>query len=286
MIAKSYNPYKDLTIYLPSSGRADSFWTINYLSRSAKEVSQFRVPAKEYKDYKMLAFTNKVAIDTHNEQEIPTIAYLRERLIKECKTRYILILDDDFRFFYRPNPKDWHLKYIPTIKYFDKIMEFVMRHVRKHRFAQASLSLRQGNHLVPEDWGYGKRYSGVLLYDLHQLEDIKLRRVPTMQDFDIAMQLTRKGRPSAVCYRYAAGEMGGNNAPGGASPYRTLTMQEEAAKKLTKLHTPYVKLIQKHTKSSWGGNATRYDVMMYHQKALKSSGLTIEEYLDGSRKGK
>lgn len=282
MIARSYNPYNDLTIYLPSSGRADNFWTIDYLSRAALENSVLCVPRNEWGSYES-RHIQKARIKVHDSEQFPTIAHVREKLIKQCPTRYILILDDDFRFFYRPNPADWHLKYIPNAEYFDRIMEFIMRHVKKYRFAQASLSLRQGNHLVPEDWGYGKRYSGFLLYDLHQLEDIKLRRVPTMQDFDICMQLTRKGRPSAVCYRYACGEMGGNNAPGGASPYRTLAMQEEAAKKLTKLHAPFVKLIQKHTKSSWGGNATRYDVMMYHQKALKSVGLTIEEYLDVQR---
>lgn len=287
MIARAYNPYKDLQIVIPSSGRANKFYSIKELSEKALDNTVLQVPHTEFLEYEE-KYIQMVRICKHHAERIPTIAHVRELLIErycaENKKRYLLILDDDFRFFYRPNPKDWHLRYLQEAgkDAFDRMMGEIMHHVKKHRFAHTSLSLRQGNHLIKEDWSYNKRYSGFLLYDLYQLKKIHLRRIPTQQDFDIALQLLRKGKPSAIMYKYAIGEMMGNNAEGGASPYRTLKMQDKASKMLAKFHPGFVKVVKKFTKSSWGGNTERTDVLMFHKKAFESSGLTIEEYLDGN----
>lgn len=95
-------------------------------------------------------------------------------------------------------------------------------------------------------------------------------RIPLMEDFDIILQLLRRGIPNPILNQWVHNQ-GGSDVSGGCSIYRTPELQADCAHKLAELHPGFVKVVQKETKSSWGGG-TRTDVTIYWKKAYESSG--------------
>jgi hypothetical protein len=63
----------------------------------------------------------------------------------------------------------------------------------------------------------------------------------------------------------------GSSADGGCSTYRTPELQAQAARLLAELHAPYVKVVEKETKTAWGGG-TRTDVMIQWKRARHNAG--------------
>jgi uncharacterized YccA/Bax inhibitor family protein len=53
----------------------------------------------------------------------------------------------------------------------------------------------------------------LLAYNLDKFDGIELARTKVMEDFDINLQLLKKGYPSKVSYYYAQGQ-GSSNAAG------------------------------------------------------------------------
>jgi hypothetical protein len=90
-----------------------------------------------------------------------------------------------------------------------------------------------------------------------------------MEDFDVTLQLLRKGHRNAVLNQWAQ-DQGTSNAPGGCSTYRTPEVQAAGAYGLQKLHPDFVTVVDKETKQAWGGGV-RKDVRIAWKKALESS---------------
>jgi hypothetical protein len=98
-------------------------------------------------------------------------------------------------------------------------------------------------------------------------------RIPVMEDFDVNLQLLRAGKPSLMLTTWAHGQQQ-SGAPGGCSTYRNMELQAEAAYALAKLHAPFVRIVQKTTKGSFGGG-TRTDVQIRWKQAYLSSGAVL-----------
>jgi hypothetical protein len=98
-------------------------------------------------------------------------------------------------------------------------------------------------------------------------DGIEIGRVKVMEDFDVNLQLLKKGRPSKISYYYAQGQ-GSSNAAGGCSEWRTMEVQSQGAERLKALHPDVVEVVEKETKTAWGG-ATRKDVKVQWKKAYK-----------------
>jgi len=107
----------------------------------------------------------------------------------------------------------------------------------------------------------------VLAYNLDFFDGIELGRVKVMEDFDVNLQLLKKGLPSKISYYYAQGQ-GSSNAAGGCSEWRTLEVQSQGAERLKELHPEVVEVVEKETKTAWGGG-TRKDVKVQWKRALK-----------------
>jgi hypothetical protein len=90
-----------------------------------------------------------------------------------------------------------------------------------------------------------------------------------MEDFDIQLQLLRKGMPS-ISINTMVQNQRGSGLEGGCSTYRTVEIQEEAARTLQSYHPEFVSVVQKQTKSAWGGGV-RTDVVIQWRKAYESS---------------
>ncbi len=195
----------------------------------------------------------------------------RQFLIENTKTRYLLLMDDDFRFCYRPDLNSSSLVYlepdsIKLIRMFE-----TMRNMASD-YAHVGISHRSGNHNYNKAFKFNTRIAGVFLYDLSVLrrEKIKLGRVVLMDDFDTILQLLRKGLSNVVLYRWCYNHIGNSNSKGGCSNYRTIEMQNRDAIKLAELHYPFVKLMTKKS-TTWRNMTERTDVRIYWKKAYESS---------------
>ncbi len=87
-----------------------------------------------------------------------------------------------------------------------------------------------------------------------------------MEDFDVQLQLLKRGLGNACLYYWAQGQSK-TNAPGGCSLWRTHEVHEAAARRLAELHPGLVRLRQKANKTDAGGFGTRMEVTIAWKKA-------------------
>lgn len=140
-------------------------------------------------------------------------------------------------------------------------------------YAHAGVLAREGgNRAAEHDYLYATRAMRVLGYNAHVLAaaDIQMDRVRAMEDFDVCLQLLRRGYANVVLCGWWQGQ-GNSGATGGCSEWRTLEVQAQAARALKKLHPEFISVVKKETKGAWGGGV-RTDVRVAWKKAYKSSG--------------
>jgi hypothetical protein len=101
--------------------------------------------------------------------------------------------------------------------------------------------------------------------------DVVHGRVDGMSDFDVNLQLLRRGCASYVFYRYAQGQKG-TQAPGGCSLDRTLEKHEAEVDFMVREHAPFVTKRLKKNKTG-GEFGTRPEVTIYWKKAFESAGV-------------
>lgn len=180
----------------------------------------------------------------------------------------VLMLDDDLRFFIRR--LDDRTKFLKATET-DIGDCFALLASEMGGFAHGGIVAREGGNRVKNDVVHNTRLLRALAYDVSILRKVGARfdRLPVMEDFDVSLQLLRAGYPSIGLAAWVQDQTK-SNAPGGCSTYRTLDVQAEGARGLAKLHAPFVTVLEKTTKTAWGG-ATRTDVRVSWGKAYASS---------------
>ena len=178
----------------------------------------------------------------------------------------VVMLDDDLRFSRRrtDNPKLFEQATHRDIAgaFYD------MKAMPSLGYVHFGMSARGGANFVTDDYVQNTRMTRVLGYDVKtfMMQGIRFNRVPLMEDFDVTLQLLRKGYPN-ILINDLVHDQGSSNAPGGCSTYRTMEMQAEAAEKLASLHPEFVTVVKKQTKTSWGGQE-RTDVRVRWKAAF------------------
>jgi TET-associated glycosyltransferase-like protein len=118
---------------------------------------------------------------------------------------------------------------------------------------------------------YNSRPLRVLAYNLSMVNSYKFR-TRVMEDFDMSLQLLRAGYDSII-YNDLVQDQYSTNTPGGCSSYRSLKVQEHAAKELKRLHPDYVTVVKRAPKREWVGlGGERTDVRVNWAKAAKDGG--------------
>ena len=177
----------------------------------------------------------------------------------------IIMVDDDIEFYIR-RPGVINLRKMTpaeTNHMFNRIA------VRLGQYKHVGVGHREGHGHVKDDYAINSRYIRLLAYDVETHLSCEHGRVPVMEDFDIALQLLRRGFPSYIYYCYGQGQKK-TQSPGGCSDYRTKEKQAEAAYKLAALHPGFVKIRVKRNKTG-GDFGTRTEVTIYWKKAYDSS---------------
>jgi TET-associated glycosyltransferase-like protein len=245
-----------MEIYIPSRGRVFQE-TFTSLPKELQERVHFIVP---YDDMNIQGvFCHKTP------KEIDGIGPTRQWIIDQAQDKKIVMLDDDIVFATRR--EDEPAKFRPSV---DHELRLLFDSIDSHldSFAHVGVSTREGGNRDTNSLVFNTRLLRILAYrtDVLRSEEVRFDRLEFMEDFDVTLQLLRKGY-SNVKINWIVHNQRSSNAPGGCSTYRTLEKQSQAAKGLASLHPKFVAVVQKTTKTAWNG-ATRDDVIIQWKRAF------------------
>lgn len=250
-----------MKIFIPSRARAtQANHTWDHLPGHFKERAKIVVHKSEAAEYlERFPKKNILAVDTSG------IGNVRQHIIDISKGA-VLMLDDDLSFFARR--ADDPTKLVKTTESGRSHMLCCVAELMENDgYAHVAIAVREGANRNTDELLFNTRCLRALGYNATILKKEKVRfdRLPVMEDFDVALQLLRKGYASATLNTFVQ-DQGTSNAPGGCSTYRTKDVQELGALGLERLHPDFVTVVQKETKGAWGGGV-RTDVRIAWKKA-------------------
>lgn len=257
-----------MQIYIPSINRVDEQPTL--LQIPPEFPVTLVVPERQVKSYReKWGNAGNVTVLGHPES-MNNIGKVRHFILEHAYPNDVLMLDDDLVFFKRRLDErdkfcDCDINDVDTMLSDCRNMLSVYAHI--------AIATREGGNRYTEDYNENTRGLRALGYKTTILRDqgIDFGRLPVMEDFDVTLQLLRKGYANRILNWMVHNQAHGSGASGGCSTYRDLKMQEEAAHALKKLHPEFVTVVEKTTKTAWGGNVTRTDVRIQWKKAYESS---------------
>jgi hypothetical protein len=251
-----------MKIFIPSLGRVDQTnHTFENLPPAIRKRAVMVVSPKE-----VVAYSARFGADNVVPVAAKGIGKVRQRIIDICDGP-VLMLDDDLSFFARREDDPTKLrKATPE----DVTAMVGAMAATLEDCAHAAIAVREGANRNTDPVIYNTRCLRALGYNATILKghDIRFDRLPVMEDFDVALQLLRKGFRSVTLNRWAQ-DQGTSNAPGGCSTYRSREVQAQGARGLAKLHPDFVTVVTKETKGAWGGGS-RTDVRVAWKKAYES----------------
>lgn len=216
------------------------------------------------------------------EGAVDGIATTRDWIMKrsiEFRYKKIVMVDDDLHFIQRglmPDKTDeTHLRPCPPSGFRD-LLSWLSNTLDK--YAHCGVSMREGNVFLPglhrdEETIRAIRMVGYRT-DIVCKEQVFFRKeVEGREDFDMTLQLIKKGYPNLVTYHWAQGQKTAN-APGGLHGMRSDSQMEATAQILANFHKGIVKTVKKVNKTG-GMSGERVDVMVYWKRALNMSGKKI-----------
>lgn len=184
----------------------------------------------------------------------------------------IVMLDDDIEFYKRRNQHsegdDWWKLTGTTTEETDELFHWIYNTLKN--YAHCGVSAREGQNRVREAEVLNTRYMRVLAYRTDAYMSVALNRIDVMEDFDVELQMLRKGWQCLVNYEFAQGQKK-TQMEGGCSGWRTHEVHNAGAEKLAELHPGFVRLREKQNKTDRDGFGTRKEVTVYWKKAYASS---------------
>ncbi len=253
-----------MDVFVVSRSRFEKSDTLEDLGNSSKRA-RLVVPKGQLPQYKDLA--NRYDCELIG-CPVDGIALTRQYCGKLADNDKFVMFDDDLRFYKRITPEDWRLRYLPDLNLKASLMLLDIERTLDD-YAHCSISAREGNNRLPYEGVECSRPLRVLAYRKDEFVDLEHGRVKIMEDFDVTLQLLRRGFPNMVIAKWAQGQKQ-TQMEGGCSDYRTLELHEKNVKIFAQLHDGYVKLRQKKNKSG-GEFGHRLEVTVHWKKAHESS---------------
>lgn len=260
-----------LRLYIPSMGRAHvPGGPLAQMTPGVRALYQATivVPDAEvniYQAYNRFSYTKVIGCPETG------IARTRQWIAKHCDTNKFVMMDDDINFIVRVAPDDWKLREAYQNEVHDMM---VWIEGLLETYGHVSVSTRQGNNRLPTGSSpiivENSRTLRVLAYRRDDFLSVEHGRVEVMEDFDVNLQLLRKGIANCQLAHWAQDQKM-TNAPGGCSTYRTHEVHERSARKLADLHPGIVTLRQKENKTDRAGFGTRTEVTIQWKKAISQA---------------
>lgn len=255
-----------MDIYIPTFGRASPAKqpTLQQLTMAGVSPTLV-VQAREVDKYDWYDGNILILPD-----RIRTISATRDYLVHEIgDDPHMVMFDDDLHFavrraddptkFRQPEPHD----ITRMVESIDKRLE---------TFVHVGIGPREGGNRNTEPLVYNTRLMRVLAYDRGFMREqmVTFSPMELMEDFHVSLQILRMGQDTLMLNQWVSNQAGGSNAAGGCSTYRSDALQAAEAAKLAARHTGFVRVVQKDTKTAWGGR-TRTDVVVYWKRARESA---------------
>lgn len=195
---------------------------------------------------------------------------------------HFVIVDDDLSFYKRAtdDPEDPALRAVEGTE-LQEMMDWVSDQLCDG-FAHCSIASREQSFQMSAKGSYFQQSVRPMRFYAYNNETLLEHDVSfstgvsndAMCDFHMTLNLLELGYPNIVSGQYAHNQYGGSNTPGGVSEYRDLEVLRQSAVALKAAHPNFVRLVEKTTKTSWGGTAdnpvTRTDVVCSWKKSLGS----------------
>lgn len=251
-----------MRIFIPSLGRADQVHhTIDHLPPVVRGQAKLVIGAKDFK-----AYAARFGEDALYVVDVKGIGKVRQHII-DISEGPVLMLDDDLSFFVRRQDDP---RLLEKAKPADvtKMLSAMKRVLND--YAHAAIAAREGANRNTDEVIYNTRCLRALGYNASVLkkEGVRFDRLPVMEDFDVALQLLRRGYPSITLNKWCQ-DQGRSNAPGGCSTYRSMQVQSKGAHGLARLHPDFVTVVAKKAKGG-GEWAEREDVRISWKKAYEA----------------
>lgn len=260
-----------MRLFITTLGRVESQRTLKNLSPTLRERTSLVVQEHEFSQYSA-RWQDSVRSVIGLPPEIRTLGPTR-RMMHEMARRdglpYYCLLDDDLDFYIRRDPTDWRLS-TPTDEELEGMFDQVEVKLQQG-YMHVGVSGREGNNRVMDYGVECTRYMRLLAYRTDMPDECIAGRVDGMSDFDLNLQLLRRGLPSYVFYRYAQGQPG-TQSPGGCSLNRNLESHEREIDKMVAWHAPHVRKRWKENKTG-GEFGSRPEVTISWKRAYQE-GLT------------
>lgn len=258
-----------MEIYIPTLGRAHRQITLHGLPKAWQKRVFLVVQDADY-------WENKTEYDKLHKmvrgivllpKEITTIAPTRKFIMETATDPTVVMLDDDLVFSRRRADEPTKFEAMENKDYdemFDQLAHLLQR------YAHAGVSHREGANRKTEEFVKCSRQMRVMGYnrDLVNAHGVEFGRIEVMEDFDVCLQLLRKGETNILLNNWVHNQSG-SDAEGGCSTFRTPAVQAECTKQLSKLHPGFVKIRTVPAKGGWGYD--RVDVTISWKKAYESS---------------
>jgi hypothetical protein len=256
-----------MKIVIPSRGRPNKQTTIESLPKNLRKDVVLIVPINELHLYWHWG--------AHVElrDQAPGISGISDKRqwIAEQYGPKVCMVDDDLVFAMRRD--DDPTKFRTAL---DQDIELLFGSIESglENYAHVGVSGREGANRKIDPLIEVGRMTRILGYrtDVLQKEGCRFDRLQFMQDFDMTLQLLRRGYPNCII-NWAVQNQGGSNSEGGCSTIRTPEAHAVAANGLASLHPEFVSVVEKTTKTAWGGGV-RTDVRVQWKEAFKSAGIT------------
>lgn len=187
--------------------------------------------------------------------------------------KYIWLMDDDLQYFKRN--EELLLRKCDTAEIEE--MFFTMRE-HLNEISMVGISTRLGNNRITGPYDEINRVTRSYAIATEAFQKVGATFAPfepfTAEDFHMALCFLEKGYKNRILHTFAQEDVGGSNAEGGCSLYRTAEVQRKTSFWLAENHNS-VSVKGKYTKGAWGlqeladGRNFRVDVIVQWKQAYK-----------------
>ena len=252
-----------MLIMIPSRSRAGKVDTLKSLPKSWDPSKIFLVVPHEQATEYGRAYPKTQIL---SQSGISGIGPARDLCIDYASGRgeNVLMLDDDLTFAVRRN--DYPTKFWPVTD-FDVACALKETEMHLGTYPMIGMSSREGGNRVTEKYTWNTRSLRWLAYAPDYLRKHKIRfsDIEFMEDFHVELSLLCAGY-DIPNINWMVHNQRGSNTSGGCSDYRTLDRQALAAHALKARWPDYVTVVEKETKTAWGGQR-RTDVRIKWKEA-------------------
>lgn len=251
-----------MKLFIPTYKRVAKQKTWENLPDFVKEFTYLVCPESESQEH--LAANRQVMAAPDS---VKGIAATRQWIIENADDDQVLMLDDDQSFRCRMEGT-YKLRPMDDSDYRD-MLDAASETLKEYNAVGISAQAGNNRTFPKSVVAPGRMYNMYALNRNFFLEnDIRFDEMRVMEDFHVTLSMLRMGYSNAILQDWCWSSPG-SNADGGCSSYRSAEVQREGALRLAELHSPFVKVVEKESKSWGNGLEKRTDVRVQWKKALE-----------------